>query len=83
MTENNKRSNRADNKAKYDKSNTKGLYIKLNKKTDSDIIEALAKGSNKQGLIKALLRVNGYGDRAKAPSATEMLEAERRARDVK
>lgn len=78
MTENNKRSNRAENKAKYDKSNTKGLYIKLNKKTDSDIIEALAKCSNKQGLIKALLRVNGYGDRAKAPSASEMLEAERR-----
>lgn len=78
MTENNKRSNRADNKAKYDKSNTKGLYIKLNKKTDSDIIEALANCANKQGLIKALLRVNGYGDRAKAPSATEMLEAERR-----
>ena len=82
MTENKTRSNRADNKAKYDKSNTKGLYIKLNKKTDSDIIEALAKCSNKQGLIKALLRVNGYGDRAKAPGATEMLEAERRARDV-
>lgn len=74
MTENKTRSNRADNKAKYDKSNTKGFYIKLNKKTDSDIIEALANCSNKQGLIKALLRVNGYGDRAKVPSASEMLE---------
>ena len=71
MTENKKRSNRADNKAKYDKSNTKGLYIKLNKKTDSDIIEALAKCSNKQGLIKKLLRLNGYGDREKATGFEE------------
>lgn len=78
MTENNKRSKRDVKKAEYDKLNTKGFYIKLNKKTDSDIIEALANCSNKQGLIKALLRVNGYGDRAKAPSANEMLEAERR-----
>ena len=52
----------------YDKANTKGLYIKLNKKTDADIIEALAEVNNKQGLIKALLRVNGYGDKSKAPS---------------
>lgn len=52
----------------YDKANTKGLYIKLNKKTDADIIEALSECDNKQGLIKALLRVNGYGDKSKAPS---------------
>ena len=56
MTENNKRSNRAEKKAEYDKKNTKGFYIKLNKKTDSDIIEALATCNNKQGYIKALIR---------------------------
>lgn len=40
----------------YDKANTKGLYIKLNKKTDADIIEALEGLKNKQGYIKALIR---------------------------
>ena len=49
----------------YDKANTKGLYIKLNKKTDADIIEALSECNNKQGLIKRLLRLNGWGDRDK------------------
>lgn len=44
------------NKKDYEKTNTKGLYIKLNKKTDSDIIEALRTCTNKQGYIKALIR---------------------------
>ena len=56
MTEIKNRSNRADNKAKYDKSNTKGFYIKLNKKTDSDIIALLSDVTNKQGYLKALIR---------------------------
>ena len=56
MTENNKRSNRAEKKAEYDKKNTKGFYIKLNKKTDSDIIALLSDVTNKQGYIKALIR---------------------------
>lgn len=43
------------NNRDYDKVNCKGLYIKLNKKTDADIIEALA-DCNKQGYIKALIR---------------------------
>ena len=47
---------RAEKKAEYDKKNTKGFYLKLNKKTDSDIIEALGSVSNKQGYIKALIR---------------------------
>lgn len=43
--------------AKYDKENTKGIYLKLNKTTDADIINFLSihAGSN-QGLIKELLR---------------------------
>ena len=61
MTENKTRSNRADNKAKYDKSNTKGFYIKLNKKTDSDIITTLESKDNKQGFIKALIRAYNSG----------------------
>ena len=52
-------------KEQYDRDNTKGLYIKLNKKTDADIIEALSECDNKQGLIKTLLRLNGWGDRDK------------------
>lgn len=42
--------------AAYDKANTIGFYIKLNKKTDADIIDELAKTDNKQGLIKSLIR---------------------------
>ena len=43
--------------AKYDKNHTKGVYIKLNKTTDADIINFLSihTGSN-LGLIKELLR---------------------------
>ena len=44
--------------AKYDAKNTTGLYLKLNKQTDADIIEALAKCGNKQGYIKDLIRAD-------------------------
>lgn len=47
---------RAEKKAEYDKKNTKGFYIKLNKKTDSDIIALLSDVTNKQGYLKALIR---------------------------
>lgn len=42
--------------AKYDRENTKAVFIKLNKHTDADIITALEASGNKQGLIKAALR---------------------------
>lgn len=42
--------------AKYDKEHTKGLYIKLNIRTDLDIIQWLWAQSSKQGAIKALIR---------------------------
>ena len=42
--------------AKYDKEHTKGIYLKLNKETDADIIEFLAGVENVQGYIKALIR---------------------------
>ena len=42
--------------AKYDKNNTKGLYLKLNKNTDIDIIKHLSEQDNKQGYIKLLIR---------------------------
>lgn len=42
--------------ARYDKENTKGIYLKLNKTTDADIIEFLNNCDNVQGTIKELLR---------------------------
>lgn len=44
--------------AKYDKENTKGIYLKLNKTTDADIIKYLEKVKNVQGYIKSLIRSN-------------------------
>lgn len=41
---------------KYDALNTTRLYIRLNNKTDSDILEHLNRIENKQGYIKALIR---------------------------
>lgn len=41
---------------KYDKENTVRISLKLNKKTDADIIEYLKKYGNKQGAIKEILR---------------------------
>ena len=48
--------------AKYDKENTKGIYLKLNKTTDADLIEYLKDVDNVQGLIKELLRRHIHGN---------------------
>lgn len=42
--------------AKYDAHNTRGIYIKLNIRTDEDIIDRLNSVSNRQGYIKGLIR---------------------------
>lgn len=42
--------------AKYDKANTKGIYLKLNINTDADIIKKLEESGNVQGYIKELIR---------------------------
>ena len=42
--------------AKYDKAKTKGIYLKLNIGTDSDIIEHLKNTDNVQGYIKNLIK---------------------------
>lgn len=42
---------------KYDKDNTVQVKLKLNKKTDADIIRYLSDCDNKQGAIKALIRL--------------------------
>ena len=41
---------------RYDRTNTKQFKMKLNLKTDADIIDWLSKQENKQGAIKALIR---------------------------
>ena len=46
---------------KYDKDNTVQVKLKLNKKTDDDIIEALNNQDNKQGFIKGLIRAYNNG----------------------
>lgn len=42
--------------AKYDKAHTAGFYMKLNTRTDSDIIHWLWGQPSKQGAIKKLIR---------------------------
>lgn len=42
--------------ARYDAENTVRVPLKLNKKTDADIIGLLSKQSNRQGYIKQILR---------------------------
>ena len=41
---------------KYDKTNTVFIGLKLNKKTDKEIIERLNSEPNKQGFIKKILK---------------------------
>ncbi|MBQ1779315.1 MAG: hypothetical protein IIZ93_14265 [Acidaminococcaceae bacterium] len=41
---------------KYDASNTKQIHLKLNIKTDADILAQLEKQSSVQGYIKNLIR---------------------------
>lgn len=41
---------------KYDRNNTQRISLKLNLKTDADILEKLDSVENKQGYIKDLIR---------------------------
>ena len=43
-------------KNKYDSKNTKQVMLKLNKKTDADILGKLDAVGNRQGYIKELIR---------------------------
>ena len=46
----------ADNSSRYNKLNTTTLCIRLNRKTDTDIIERLKAVQSKQGYVKRLIR---------------------------
>lgn len=50
--------------AEYDKKNTVMVSIKLNTKTDADIINALDKTDSKQGYIKDLILQDLYRKKA-------------------
>lgn len=43
---------------RYDKNNTVQIKMKLNKKTDKDILDKLNSVPNKQGYIKQLIRAD-------------------------
>ena len=43
---------------KYDKAHTKQFHLKLNKRTDKDVIERLVGMGNIQGYIKGLIRAD-------------------------
>ena len=42
---------------KYDEANTAAFALKLNRKTDADIIEAIGNPPSKSGRIKELIRI--------------------------
>lgn len=44
--------------ARYDKANTRQVHLKLNRRTDCDILEKLSSVPSKQGYIKALIRAD-------------------------
>lgn len=58
VSEAKKRSN-----AKYDAKNTKMICLKLNLKTDADIIARLDEVAAKQTYIKELIRADMYGSK--------------------
>ena len=50
--------------SRYDKENTQMVLLKLNKKTDADILLKLQEAQNKQGYIKELIRQDIKGESA-------------------
>lgn len=53
---------------KYDEANTTRIQLKLNNRTDADILERLNSMDSKQGYIKECIRkdMSGYYDRVDA-----------------
>jgi len=62
--------------AKYDAANCKGIYLKLNLKTDKDILDKLSATENVQGYIKQLIRkdISGSVPVSMCDAAKEMLQ---------
>lgn len=62
--------------AKYDKQNTRLIQLKLNKKTDADILEFLDAQENRQGFIKELIRKHMKGTDAVPVIEKKIIEGE-------
>lgn len=60
---------------KYDAANTMQIHLKLNIKTDADIIEHLSKQESKQGYIKELIR-DDMGNNGKPYLVEKVIEIE-------
>lgn len=60
--------------AKYDKVNTKSIFLKLNIKTDADVLQYLETVGNKQGYIKELIRKDMNGSEASAAPKNQIIE---------
>lgn len=56
---------------KFDRENTRQLRVKLNKKTDADILLHIDKQSNIQGYIKQLIRADIATHAGEAPEQKE------------
>ena len=59
---------------KFDRENTRQLRVKLNKKTDADILLHIDKQSNIQGYIKQLIRADIAAHAGDAPEHKEELQ---------
>ena len=59
---------------RYQKKNVIQLNIRLNKKTDADIIEILNSISNKQGYIKELIRIDRIHKLMNDASVSQLFE---------
>lgn len=47
-----------DRRARYDAEHTRQIVLKLNRRTDADILRKLDEQTNKQGYIKQLIRAD-------------------------
>lgn len=47
-----------DRRARYDAAHTRQIVLKLNRRTDADILRKLDEQPNKQGYIKQLIRAD-------------------------
>lgn len=56
---------------RYDAANTKPVFLKLNVKTDADVLQKLEEVGNKQGYIKALVRKDIGNDKQLQPDELE------------
>ena len=77
---------RTEIQAKYDAVNAKVITIKLNRKTDADILEMIENAESKQGIIKTALRAykNDSTQVYMCDAARDLLqeEADKQGKDV-